>query len=116
MNFEILIKTIKNTHFTIQQSAAKSVIIHLTITNWLVGYYIVSFEQNGDDKAKYGNKVIVTLCKNLNIKGLAETNLKQCRKFYLIYPQISQSVSDLLESRISQMPSDKLLFFKNLNQ
>jgi len=23
-------------------------------TNWLVGYYIVEFEQQGEDRAKYG--------------------------------------------------------------
>jgi hypothetical protein len=26
----------------------------MTIRNWLIGYYIVEFEQNGKDRAEYG--------------------------------------------------------------
>jgi hypothetical protein len=56
MNFNILVNTIRETHTSLQQSALKSVNKHLTIRNWLVGFYIVEFEQNGEDRAKYGEK------------------------------------------------------------
>ncbi|MBK6834035.1 MAG: hypothetical protein IPG89_07095 [Bacteroidetes bacterium] len=45
MNFDLLVNTIQQTHSTLQQSALKSVSKHLTIRNWLVGFYIVEFEQ-----------------------------------------------------------------------
>ena len=87
---------------------------HITLRNWLIGYYIVEFEQNGEDRAKYGVKLLKELANSLKIKGLGETNLKQCRKFFQLYPQISQTVSDFLENNpikfknlIGQTPTDK---------
>ena len=107
MNFELLINNVQNAHESIQQSAVKAVNIYLTVRNWLIGYYIVEFEQNGEDRAKYGTKLMPELAKQLNIKGLGETNLKQSRKFFLTYPQISQTVSDLFNSKISQSVTDE---------
>ncbi len=120
MNFELLVNTIQETHNTLQQSALKSVNKHLTIRNWLVGFYIVEFEQKGEDRAKYGTKLLSELAKSVNIKGLSETNFKLNRQFYNIYPQISQTVSDQLKqlgfdnSPIRQTLSDE--FQNNENQ
>jgi predicted nuclease of restriction endonuclease-like (RecB) superfamily len=97
MNFQLLVNTIQQTHSTLQQSALKSVNKHLTIRNWLVGFYIVEFEQNGEDRAKYGEKLLPELAKAIGIKGLSETNLIINRQFYRIYPQIRQTVSDQLK-------------------
>ena len=107
MNFEILKENIQNAHSATQQSAVKAVNMYLTVRNWWVGYYIVAFEQNGEDRAQYGAKLIAELSKQINLKGLGETNLKQCRKFFLTYPQISQTASDLFNSKISQMRTDE---------
>lgn len=81
MNFSILVNTIRETHTSLQQSALKSVNKHLTMRNWLVGFYIVEFEQNGEDRAKYGEKLLPALKKATNIKGLSETSLKLNRQF-----------------------------------
>ena len=114
MQYQSLISSIDETHQTLQQSAVKAVNSHITLRNWLIGYYIVEFEQNGEDRAKYGAKLLRELANSLKIKGLGETNLKQCRKFFQLYPQISQTVSDFLEKNpikfkklISQTESDK---------
>ena len=67
----------------------------LVLRNWLVGAYIVEFEQNGADRAKYGAKLLETLAKDLaerGIKGLGLRMLRDCRTFYAIYPQIRQPV------------------------
>jgi predicted nuclease of restriction endonuclease-like (RecB) superfamily len=88
MNFEILVNSIQQTHQSFQQQAVKAVNINLTIRNWLIGYYIVEFEQKGEDRAKYGEQLIATIALNVKIKGLAETNLKLCRQFYNLYPGI----------------------------
>ena len=103
MNFEILKENIQNTHIGTQQSAVKAVNIYLTVRNWCVGYYIVEFEQNGEDRAQYGTKLIAELAKQITLKGLGETNLKQCRKFFLSYPQIRQSVTDLFNAIAGQL-------------
>ena len=115
MKYKNLISQIDETHQILQQNAVKAVNTHNTLRNWLIGYYIVEFEQNGEDRAKYGSKLLTNLAFNLNIKGLGETNLKQCRKFFLVYPQIRQTLSDFLEKNpinlklsISQTLSDEL--------
>ncbi len=33
----------------------------LTVRNWVIGYYIVEYEQNGKDRAKYGTNLLVNL-------------------------------------------------------
>ena len=94
MKFELLAAKIQETHQTLYENAARSINRHLTIRNWLIGFYIVEFEQNGEDRAKYGQKLLFELAKVIAIKGLAETNLKTSRQFYLVYPQISQVIAD----------------------
>ena len=117
MNFELLVNTIQATHNQLQQSAIRSVNIHLTIRNWLIGYYIVEFEQNGSDRATYGERLFAELAKTLNVKGLAETNLKLSRQFYLVYPQIAQIVSEQLQqigfSSIRHLSTDELQIHDN---
>ncbi len=114
MKYQSLLSSIDETHQTLQQSAVKAVNGHITLRNWLIGYYIVEFEQNGEDRAKYGSKLLKELADSLKIKGLGETNLKQCRKFFQLYPQISQTVSNFSEgyplifkNLISRTASDK---------
>lgn len=98
MNFPALIQTIQRTHTALQQQAAKAVNRALTIRNWLIGYYIVEFEQNGEDRAKYGEKLTEELSKSLKIKGLSQTALKLNRQFYLAYSNIGQALSDVLKT------------------
>lgn len=113
MNFDLLVNTIQQTHQTFQQSAFKSVNKHLTIRNWLVGFYIVEFEQKGEDRAVYGEKLLSELANSIKIKGLSQTNLKLNRQFYQTYPQIRQTLSDELSKMdfslnlIGQTPSDE---------
>ncbi|DAB29757.1 MAG TPA: cytoplasmic protein, partial [Sulfurimonas sp. UBA12504] len=80
-----------------------------TIRNYLIGYYIVEYEQNGNDRAKYGAKVLESMADNLkHIKGLSTTNLRLFRQFYSMYPQIHQSLTD--ESKINlKIQTNKLL-------
>lgn len=93
MNLQNLTDSVINIHNTLQVSAAKAVNHLLTMRNWLVGYYIVEYEQNGDDRAKYGDKVILNLASNLNNKdGFSQRNLKLYRQFFLRYPQLSDPI------------------------
>jgi len=86
MNFDILIQTIERTHTHFQHQAAKAVNVSLTVRNWLIGFYIVEFEQNGTERATYGEMLIEKLADSLQVKGLGETNLKIMRIFYQTYP------------------------------
>lgn len=111
MKFSKLVSSIQSTTAHLQQNAVKAVNIHLTLRNWLVGFYIVEYEQNGDDKAKYGEQLLASLAKEIQIKGLGETNLKLCRKFYSVYPEIlltlSAELTHLIPVKIRQTLPDK---------
>ena len=110
--FDLLVDTIHHTHQSFQQKAIKAVNINLTLRNWLIGYYIVEFEQKGEDRAQYGEQLVPSLSKKLGIKGLAETNLKLSRQFYNIYPSILelllQNSENWLPENIRQSTTDEL--------
>ncbi len=59
-----------------------------TLRNWLIGCYIVEYEQKGSDRAKYGDRLLKRLEESVNTRGLNETLFKNSRRFYLLYPQI----------------------------
>lgn len=68
----------------------------MVTTYFEIGRMIVEEEQNGKDRAKYGENLLRELSKTLTLefgKGFSGTNLKQMRQFYLAY-SISQTVSD----------------------
>ena len=110
MDIRFLENKIISVHNEMQGQAKSAVNIMLTVRNWLIGNYIVEYEQNGSDRAKYGDKLLLVLAQNINIKGLSVTNLKLNREFYFTYSQIGQTVSDQLKlrTRIGQTVSDQL--------
>jgi predicted nuclease of restriction endonuclease-like (RecB) superfamily len=68
----------------------------LVLRNWIVGAYIVEFEQNGADRAKYGARLLETLAKDIlakGIKGLNVRTLGDCRVLQSLYPQIRGTLS-----------------------
>ncbi|MBW8050081.1 MAG: DUF1016 domain-containing protein [Cytophagales bacterium] len=65
MKLEQLIESIELTQNSLQQKALSAVNQLATIRNWLIGYYIVEFEQKGEERAKYGDKLLKTLSKEL---------------------------------------------------
>ena len=48
-----------------QRRAGCSVDIHLVIRNWLFGWYIVEYEQQGADRAEYGAYLVKRLSDEL---------------------------------------------------
>lgn len=92
-NFNNLVSNIQQLHNQLQQSAVNAVNQMLSIRNWLIGCYIVEFEQNGKDRAEYGKSLLKSIAGNLNhIKGLDERSLRRFRLFYLYYPQLAESI------------------------
>ena len=67
-------------------------------TYWHIGKHIVEFEQDGNTRAKYGDKLLVNLSKDLTVslgKGFSKSNLFNMRLFYMRFP-IFQTVSGKL--------------------
>ncbi|MEI7596968.1 MAG: PDDEXK nuclease domain-containing protein [Bacteroidota bacterium] len=112
MDFEKLVYSIQSTSNQLQQSAIKAVNIHLTIRNWLIGYYIVTFEQQGEDRARYGAKLLQNIATTLNKDSFSYRNLKLFRQFFIEYPQIGQTVSAQLKAIDD---SDQMLLNQDFN-
>jgi len=93
MNLKNLTTTIYDIHKELQSRAKSAVNISLTIRNWLIGFYIVEYEQHGEDRAKYGGRTLQELSRRLNNEGLSHRNLKLFRQFYQRYPEIGQTLS-----------------------
>lgn len=97
MKFELLADSIKQINDK-ASSAAKSAVNQLmTLRNWVIGYYIVEYEQDGSDRAQYGSHLLKNLEKEINQKGMNYTLFKTCRQFYKVYPQIGSTVSTEFE-------------------
>ncbi len=118
MKFELLVNTIEQTHQHFLKQATKAVNVSLTLRNWFIGFYIVEFEQKGEDRAKYGEKLFKNLADKIAVRGLGETNLKTSRLFYTIYPEIKEilftKTHDLLPFSIRQFLTDELPFQKRI--
>lgn len=96
MNFEQLINAFEQTHEYLQNKAVSAINQSLTIRNWLFGYYIVAYEQNGEDRAKYGIKLLKSIADRLKKKGIigsSERNIRNYRQFYYVYPQVGHALS-----------------------
>ena len=100
MKLEKLIGQIQLVDKGLKREANKAVNQLLTIRNWLIGFYIVEYEQHGEDRATYGDKLLKTLAEKINDIGLSYRNLKLFRQFYQAFPEIGQTVSAFLEKNI----------------
>lgn len=96
MNFESLVGQINQVQDVLQAQAAHAINLTLTARNWLVGYYIVEYEQHGEDRAKYGEKLLKNLAQRLNRRGFGERRLYEFRQTYLIYPQMGPVIAGYL--------------------
>jgi predicted nuclease of restriction endonuclease-like (RecB) superfamily len=108
MDLEKLVQTLSQTHQSLQQQAARSINFSLVVRNWLFGYYIVEFEQRGDDRAEYGSRLLAGLSNRLKSVGIPScsiSNLRNFRQFYQTYPEIHQTVSGEL---LNPLPLERL--------
>lgn len=87
-SFEHLTQLIEQVHNSAYSSSVKAINRFATIRNYIIGFYIVEYEQNGSDRAKYGDKLLKRLAEQINKRGINETLLKVSRAFYLNYPQV----------------------------
>jgi hypothetical protein len=82
-----------------RRAAARSVNAVMAATHWEIGRRVIEYEQGGSDRAGYGEGMLKRLSEDLGGRfgrGFSLTNLKQFRKFFLLYRDIEkgQTVSD----------------------
>lgn len=103
--------------------AAIAVNTELLDANWQTGQYIVEFEQGGNTKAKYGDKLITNLAKDLTRlkgKGFSRSNLIYMRKLYLVFPKSETLSHQLTWSHYFELlkcddPLELQFYMKNTN-
>jgi hypothetical protein len=89
MKFPDLIAQISNIDEIAGLAAGRTLQQILSLRNWLIGASIVEFEQAGEDRAQYGQRLMHTLAKALGDAGcqsLSTSNLKNFRQLALAYP------------------------------
>lgn len=104
-DFTSLLEDIQNINTEFTYQAKQVVNTNLTLRNLFIGGYIANYELNGNDRAKYGDKLLQNLAKNLkNISNCNRRQLYDYLQFYKIYPQIVPTMS-----AISQIATKSLI-------
>jgi len=96
VEFGSLVAAIRQVDEHCAVQAGKAVNISLTLRNWAIGCYIREYEQNGADRAEYGQALFSRLSKQLRDEGSVAYHpreLRRCREFYVAYPQIGGTLS-----------------------
>lgn len=105
------ISDIKAIVYTAKQKAYQAADLFQVAANWLVGKRIVEQEQHGRERAEYGKRIIELTSEALTAeygKGYSLTQIKNFKKFYLLFKGLDIQQALLAESmRISQTLSDQ---------
>ena len=65
----------------------------------MIQYFIVTFEQKGEDRAAYGSKLLSNLAESSkNINGFDERSFRNFRMFYKLYPHLQTCIASNLPS------------------
>ena len=108
MDFDALVSTIQEVHRHLAAQAGKAVNISLTLRNWAIGAYIAEYELRGADRAAYGEMLLHKLSERLrsnSMNRVSDRDLRRYRQFYLVYPQIRQSVTPEFERVLPVSPT-----------
>src|SRR6266568_6907835 len=109
--FDSLVDGLTQLQARAHEAAVRSIDDILTLRNWLIGAWIVAYQQEGADRARYGEALIDALAaafKARGINGLGRTNLRNYRQIAVTWPTLvirQTSGESRLPSAISQTPS-----------
>lgn len=101
-SFDSLVRHIQSVGDALRQDAHVVINRNVTTRAWLTGYYIVEYEQNGSDRARYGDHLLQNLSRRLGGKSYSATNLRSYRLFYLFYPELRPIIANYLFERFGQ--------------
>ncbi len=119
MNIDVrknIYEEIKNLLASARENIVSNVNSTMTKTYFLIGKRIVEEEQNGNERAEYGEELIKNLSLRLSKefgKGFSKTNLKQMKSFYLAYGK-GQTLSD--QFKLSWSHYLILMRIENINE
>lgn len=108
MNYHTLVANISRVHQETLAGAAGAVNRHLLLRNWLIGAYLIEFEQRGEDRAAYGAGLLKRLSADLRrhgIEGCSPDLLERMRLCYQAYPQLRDQISSTLSRKLPFKPT-----------
>ncbi len=109
VNFPSLLTDIRSLTASAHAAVARTADRLLTLRSWLIGAWIVEYEQNGEDRAAYGEALIERLAEALDgegSRGLSARNLKNFRQLALTWPDLDAGRTTLaVLGPIRQTPS-----------
>ena len=106
-SFDHLSDVVTQLHESAYSASVKAINRFATVRNYVIGFYIVEYEQHGSDRAKYGDRLLKRLAENVNKRGINETLLKVSRTFYLNYPQIQSYLEGKSATPSHQLEKEK---------
>lgn len=106
--FEQLAQNILTIDNSMQGFAVKAVNQAATLRNWIIGGYIIEYEQNGSDRAKYGDNLLKSLEKRIGQKGLNVTLFQLSRLFYSNYQYVGSLISTNYATVLHNLPSAEI--------
>jgi predicted nuclease of restriction endonuclease-like (RecB) superfamily len=98
LDYAALLDAVGQAHATAQRHAVQAINVALTLRNWLIGYYIVEYEQQGRDRAEYSERLLETLARDLRKqqgRGFGRSNLFTFRQFYRCHPIVQSAIGQL---------------------
>lgn len=96
MDYSALVEGILALHRDSVGRAASAVNQTLVVRNWMIGGYLVEFEQKGSDRAAYGQGLLRRLSSDLSsrgVKGSSPDMLERMRLLFRHYPQLAAHIS-----------------------
>ena len=97
LDFTALVDSIRHAHDHSAAVVNRVVNTSLTLRNWVIGAYIVEYELHGEDRAKYGSRIVEKLA-----EALEQRKVPTCDRprlfayiaFFRAYPHIYQVVAN----------------------
>lgn len=98
-SYQELIQAIRQTYQNGQTRAIHAARQHMLLTYWAIGQHIVEFEQQGNEKAEYGSKILERLSKDLSHQ--LGRGFDRSRLIYMRLCFIKYSNPDLLSHQLT---------------
>lgn len=101
-DFPRLVELCMQTHAATQRRAVQAADLSLVVRNWLIGWFIVEYEQHGADRARYGSATLPRLSAELQKsmkRGFSVDSLELMRRFFSTFRDV------VLADRNSATPS-----------
>ena len=108
-DFDALAGQIETVSSFLKEDARAVINRSVTARAWLTGYYIVEYEQHGQDRAKYGEGLLKALANRLGDDGFSLQNLKNYRKFYQVFPEVAVPLMEYLRGKLEKGQSATIL-------